>query len=842
MKRTLTLLLLASTSCGFAQKLDKLTVEKIMRDPKWIGTSPTGVSWSEDSKKITFTWNPENKGRDQQYFITPEDTKPKLLTPEERRAMATPVTGAWNHKHTMRLIEKSGDLYILDEKTKKETQLTATLDRESNATFSPDDSKVLYLKGENYYAVTLNGGLTQQLTNFTHPAAGTTTATPAFVAGGRGAGGQGGGRGGQGGGVQGGGRGGVGRGGAAQGGNEEETWLHDQSMSLFDVLKDRASADRQPQAGGGRGGRFGGGAGAGQPKRMTELSTGDRTLGGVVVSPDGRFVTYRLTKAADPAKITIVPAFVTNSGYTEDIQNRTKVGAPLATSESFVYDSQKDTVYKIKLSDIPGIKDIPKFFADYPAELAKRQKANEDRKVTIQGPTWSEDGKNAVVTISAQDYKDVWIMKLNPETGGLTLLDRMHDDAWVGGTGGRGGRGAGGEGPWLDNTHYYYQSEATGYTHIYVVDVVTGEKKQLTSGKWEVSALKLSNDKKTFYFKANMDRPGNYDYYRMPVTGGTPVKLTSMKGTNDVELSPDEKWLAITYSNFTTPFDLYIQPNKPGATPVRITNSATEEYKSYPWRSPEIFTMKNRDGVDIYAQVYKPTNPAPSHPAVIFVHGAGYLQDIVDQWSHYFREHMFNNMLADEGYTVMEIDYTGSAGYGRDIRTGIYRFMGGKDLNDNVDAAKYLVQNYGVNPKNIGMYGGSYGGFMTLMAMFNAPDVFSSGAALRSVTNWANYNHGYTANILNNPYDDPKAYERSSPIYFAKNLKGNLLMLHGMVDQNVNFQDIVELTQRLIELHKDNWSLAPYPMEDHDFVEPSSWTDEYSRIHKLFNTTLLNNK
>jgi len=841
MKKIFTLLLLVSTSYCFAQKLDKLTVEKIMRDPKWIGTSPTAVSWSEDSKKINFTWNPENKGRDAQYSVTPEDLKPKLVTPEERRAIPTPVVGNWNRKHTMRLIEKNGDIYILDDKTRKETQLTSTLERESNASFSADDSKVFYLKGDNYYSVTLNGGLTVQLTNFVHPTAGATTAAPALAAGGRGAGAGGrGGQGGQGGGAARGGAGG--RGGAAQaGGNEQEVWLHDQQMGLFDVLKDRASADRQPVAGGaGRGGRggFGGGAAAGQAKHMTELSTGDRALGSIVVSPDGRFVTYRLTKAAEAGKIAVVPSFVTTSGFTEDIPNRTKVGAPQSSSESFVYDAQRDTLYNIKLSDIPGIKDIPKFFADYPQELAKRQKANEDRKVTIDAVSWSEDGKNAVVTISAQDYKDRWIMRLNPETGGLTLLDRMHDDAWVGGTGGRGGRG--GEGPWLDNTHYYYQSETSGYSHIYVVDVVTGEKKQLTSGKWEVSALKLSNDKKTFYFKANMERPGNYDYYRMPVTGGAPVKLTSMKGTNDVELSPDEKWLAITYSNFTTPFDLYIQPNKPGAKAVQVTSTATEEYKSYPWRSPEMFVMKNRDGVDIYAQVYTPKNPLPSHPAVIFVHGAGYLQDIVDEWSHYFREHMFNNLLADEGYTVMEVDYTGSAGYGRDIRTGIYRHMGGKDLNDNVDAAKYLVEKYGVNPKNIGLYGGSYGGFMTLMAMFTAPDVFSSGAALRSVTNWANYNHGYTANILNNPYDDPNAYKISSPIYFAPGLKGNLLMLHGMVDQNVNFQDIVELTQRLIELHKDNWSLAPYPMEDHDFIEPSSWTDEYSRIHKLFQNTLKN--
>jgi dipeptidyl aminopeptidase/acylaminoacyl peptidase len=164
--------------------------------------------------------------------------------------------------------------------------------------------------------------------------------------------------------------------------------------------------------------------------------------------------------------------------------------------------------------------------------------------------------------------------------------------------------------------------------------------------------------------------------------------------------------------------------------------------------------------------------------------------------------------------------------------------MGGKDLSDHVDGVNYLVKNYGVNPKNVGLYGGSYGGFITLMGLFTQPDVFAAGGALRSVTDWANYNHGYTSNILNEPFTDSIAYKRSSPLYFAEGLKGHLLMCHGMVDVNVHFQDIIKLSQRLIELGKDNWELAVYPMEDHAFVEASSWTDEYKRVFKLFERVL----
>ena len=255
-------------------------------------------------------------------------------------------------------------------------------------------------------------------------------------------------------------------------------------------------------------------------------------------------------------------------------------------------------------------------------------------------------------------------------------------------------------------------------------------------------------------------------------------------------------------------------------------------------RDPEVLTFKARDDVDVYARLYKPIEPKNDSPAVIFVHGAGYLQNAHKWWSSYFREFMFNNLLADNGYYVLDIDYRGRAGYGRDCRTAIYRHMGGKDLADQVGGVQVLIEKYNVDAKRIGIYGGSYGGFITLIAMFTEPDVFAAGAALRSVTDWAHYNHWYTGNILNIPFEDSLAYVRSSPIYFAEGLKGTLLMCHGVVDRNVHFQDIVRLTQRLIELGKENWELAIYPMEGHGFREPSSWTDEYKRIFNLFEKNL----
>jgi dipeptidyl aminopeptidase/acylaminoacyl peptidase len=787
MKTRFTLLFLCFGFAASAQKLEVLTVEKIMRDPKWMGVSPDNIRWSDDSKKIYFNWNPDKTERDEVFYINPNNIKPQKTTLAERRDLI-PENGKWNKKRTLKTYEKNGDIYLLEVTSGKTVQLTNTTNRESNPTFSGDEGSIIFTNDSNLYALKLNKSELTQLTNFVKTAS--TEKKPAKD-------------------------------------NEQARWLKKQQLELFDIIKvnekDRKldSIERS---------QF-------KVAKLREIAFGDKRLSNVQLSPDGRFVTYRLTQSAEGVKNAIVPDYVTSSGYTEDIPNRSKVGSPQSTSESFIFDTRRDSVYSIVTKDLPGIKDIPAYFKDYPKELEALKKLNADRKVEISGPFWSPDSKYAIVNIDAQDNKDRWLMKLDAITGKLTLLDRQHDDAWIGGPG-TGAWFANGSLGWADNTHFYFQSEASGYSHLYLADVITGEKKQLTSGKWEVQTLRLSNDKKTFYLTANIEHPGITHFYRIPVTGGAPVKITSMKGGNEIDLSPDEKWLAIRYSYSNKPWELYVQPNKPGAKATQVTNSTTEEFKSYPWKEPEVISFRNRNGKDIYARLYRPKNPDPAKPAVVFVHGAGYLQNVHYWWSSYFREYMFNNMLVDNGYTVLDIDYTASSGYGRDIRTGIYRHMGGADLTDQVDGVKLLVEKYGVNPKHVGLYGGSYGGFMTLMALFTQPDVFASGAAIRSVTDWAHYNHGYTSNILNEPFNDEIAYRQSSPIYFADGLKGHLLMLHGMVDQNVNFQDIIRLSQKLIELHKENWELASYPVEDHGFVQPSSWTDEYKRIYKLFEETL----
>lgn len=776
------------SSIAQAQQLAPLTVQKIMRDPKWMGVAPTNYRWSADSKTVFFSWNPENKEKDQAYKVSVTSNKPEV-TEDGAADKAASTNYVYNKDKSLGLFEKGGDVYLYNFKLKKETRLTNTVDRENGAYFLYNND-VIYQKGDNLFQVNLQTSETKQLTNFIkgkRPTFPERTAT-----------------------------------------SMQDAWLRADQTALFEIIKKRSQTGGRSQVAGGR--RFG--AVDANTRTIKPIYLEDKFLSGLVVSPDGLYVSYRLTAPITNNHNTIVPNYVTASGYTEDIPGRAKVGEFLNTSESFILNIDKDSVYVVKTSQIPGIKDLPDYVKDYPKQLEERTKKNEDRKVNFGTPVWNENGTTAIITADAQDNKDFWILKLDSKTGDVSILDRQRDEAWIGGPGV--GRGIN----WIDNNRFYFQSEATGYSHLYTFNVANGEKKQLTSGNWEVQRLQLSKDKTTFYISGNKEHPGITHFYKLSVNGGELVQITSMKGGNEVTLSPDEKWLAINYSYMDKPWELYIQPNKPGAKAVQITKSTSAEFDSYKWRQPDLVSFKNRYGDDVYARVYPAANPHPNKPAVVFVHGAGYLQNVHYWWSQYFREFMFNNMLADNGYTVIDIDYTASSGYGRNHRTGIYRHMGGKDLTDQVDGVKMLVEKYGVNPKNVGLYGGSYGGFITLMGLFNASETFRAGAALRSVTDWAHYNHGYTSNILNEPFNDPEAYKKSSPIYFADKLKGDLVMLHGMVDVNVHFQDIVRLSQRFIELGKDNWELAVYPVEDHGFVEPSSWTDEYKRIFKLFETTL----
>ncbi|RYG23792.1 S9 family peptidase, partial [bacterium] len=518
-----------------------------------------------------------------------------------------------------------------------------------------------------------------------------------------------------------------------------------------------------------------------------------RRVGPTSISSTGKFAAVEVTEDAPAGRAAEVPSYVTRSGFTEMLSTYSKVGER----------QNRETVILVDLTSGKSVSYAP------------------PRPGTMGAARWSPDGRTVVIDFSSEDHEDRWLVAHDTNSGRMSTIWNEHDDAWVGGP-------LRGFIQWTPEGRLAFGTERDGYANLWTVNPDGSEARPIVSGPFEVSDVTLDRKRGRFVFVSSEGSPFKRHVDAVPFSGGPVTKLAELSADEDAAYSvgPDGT-LAVVRSSPARPAELWIGDKQ-------ITQTPTAEWLSYPWIEAPIVQIPARDGVMVPAKLYKPKRWKKGGPAVLFVHGAGYLQNVYVGWSHYFREMMFDHLLMEKGYTVLDMDFRASAGYGKAWRTAIYRHMGGKDLDDNVDGARWLVKNLGVNPKRIGLYGGSYGGFLTLMAMFREPDTFAAGAALRPVVDWRNYHHGYTSPILNNPQDDPEAYAKSSPIEFAQGLKGALLICHGMVDVNVHFQDSVRLTQRLIELGKENWSVAPYPVEDHAFTRPESWTDEYKRIVMLF--------
>ncbi|HEV8370482.1 MAG TPA: alpha/beta fold hydrolase [Pyrinomonadaceae bacterium] len=786
----------------------ELTVDSIMRGPRLVGYTPTGVYWSQDSHKVYFRWKQPDEPRLKEtslYEVNRDGTGLRRLSEDEAR-LAPPANGELSRDKTKTVFSEEGNIFLYDHTKGERRQLVKTTDPESNPHFTFDQQSIYFTRQNNLYLMSLDGGSLEQLTDIRTSTAGPNTAqqgvTISTSQGARQSEGQ-------------------------QKGTESQEFLRKEERTLLDAVRERAEQREEQEAK--------------RKKRETRkpfnVPAGQNVLS-LNLSPNGKFIIAAVSQTATGTKGTIVPNFVTESGYTEDIAGRAKAGDAQGRSRLMIIDVESGETKNVD----HGQRQVASQTTEQPQRdtaesTTETQQARDrdgqprDRDVQLFPPQWSDDGKNVVLLARSGDNKDRWLLLLDATTGKTKVLSSLHDDAWIGGPGtftlG-----------WLpDNTHVYFESERDGFAHLYLVSIVGGDAKQLTSGQFEVSDVRLSLDKTKFFFTSSEGSPFERHLYSMSINGGPRTRITILPGNNNVTISPDETTLANLRSYSNKPTELYLLPNKPAEASSEaksVTTSPIPEFFTHDWIDPRIVSFKARDGATVYGRMYMPSAWKRGGPAVFFVHGAGYLQNVHRWWSSYYREYMFHHLLMERGFLVLDLDYRGSAGYGRDWRTGIYRHMGGKDLSDHIDAVNYLVKEHGVDPKRIGLYGGSYGGFITLMAMFTEPDTFAAGAALRPVTDWAHYANGYTANILNLPQNDAEAYRKSSPIYFASGLKGALLICHGMVDTNVNFQDSVRLVEKLIELRKENWEVAPYPVEDHGFEREESWADEYKRILKLF--------
>ncbi|MDH5455126.1 MAG: prolyl oligopeptidase family serine peptidase [Gammaproteobacteria bacterium] len=778
-----------------AAAAEGLTLEQIMADADWLGNQPENAYWGADSAVIYFQQKRQGSELRDLFMVDSRDGAIAQIAERDwsQASRGDAVYDAAGDRHAWTY---AGDVFLSDGDTVR--QVTRTAAAESAPTFM-NDGRLAFQRDGHVFLFDPRNGFVEQISNLRFEK------DPA----------------------------------------EEDAFdvMRAHQERLYEQLRKAEKKEDEAREHGNSLYRFD------EALSAAPIYMGDKLESqGFAISPDGkRLLLVTSARDADAGKRGTMPNYVTLSGYTETREVRTRVGRNGDAPHSvWLIDLESGDKHELDLGDLPGMDEDP--LADLRAsaiehyvalgedrdKAAARVKAPETRGAQVFSTLWSWDGSQVLLWVRSTDNKDRWIATVDFDDRKLVNQHRLTDEAWNNWNHIEHG--------WLkDNQTIWFLSEDHDYLGIYTKHIGERRSKARVAGKHVVFDPELGPSGKFIYYQANVEHPGIYEIWRLELESGKTAQLTTLGGFNEVSVSPDESKLLITHSELDRHPELYVQDNVPGAEARQLTDTMSEAFKRINWRRPEIVAIPSSHvDAPIYTKVYLPADhdPARNYPAVVFVHGAGYLQNADYGWPDYFREGMFHSLLNEHGYVVIDMDYRASEGYGREWRTAIYRRMGVPELEDYVDGVNYMVENYGVDRDRIGIYGGSYGGFMAFVAMFKAPDLFKAGAALRPVSDWAHYNHGYTSNILNTPGIDPEAYYISSPINYVEGLKNPLLIEAGMQDDNVFFQDSVFVVQRLIELQKENFEIALYPQDPHGFKHPESWLDGYRRIYKLFEENL----
>ena len=416
---------------------------------------------------------------------------------------------------------------------------------------------------------------------------------------------------------------------------------------------------------------------------------------------------------------------------------------------------------------------------------------------------WSPDSKTLLVNWNGRDYKERRILLCDAETMALTEVYRERQEPFL----------------WHLDARWdpkgetiFLTSEKDGYRHLYALPASGGTPRQLTSGEWDVLEIQVPKTGSEIVFAASEAHPLERHLYAIPMKGGDLRRLTSIPGTCQGVLSDDGRRVATRFSRFLRPPDLCMFPVDEPDKRRRVTRSPLPGFGVVDPIEPEYFTFRNEeDGAEIHGFLVKPHDfdPSKTYPAVL---SCVYANIAKNEWISY---DLFDYYMANEMQTiVVRVDFRASTGHGRDFHYGYYQKMGIIDAGECVSAAHYLASLPYVDGDHIGMWGSSYGGFLTLMTLFTHPGEFKAGAAWKPVTDWKNYTDDYTAQRLGRPEDFPEVYEATSPIHHAAGLEDALLVVHGMVDDNVLFQDTVQLVQKLLEEEK-TFDVMFYPKANH---------------------------
>ncbi|MEO8512016.1 MAG: prolyl oligopeptidase family serine peptidase [Ignavibacteria bacterium] len=479
--------------------------------------------------------------------------------------------------------------------------------------------------------------------------------------------------------------------------------------------------------------------------------------------------------------------------------------------EYIINSSGKDSIYKTETEfSYPGTERYSTSFGEY-----------------------SPDGKKLLLDIETLDRHSRKLFMYDVVSKDMREIYSESDPAWF--------ERHSNQTMFIDSEYVMFESEISGYNNLYKIKTDGSGLTAVAGGPFTILSSVVNRQKGIVYFVANTEVPYDYNIYSADLSSGSVIQLTKEHGDiEDLRISSDGNYLFYSHSFINKPNELYSY-NLPTGETKQLTSTISPKFSAIEWKMPEVITFNNEeDGQLLYGFVYKPKNfnPKKKYPLICFVHGAGYLQNVTNGFSPYRDNFMVDTYLTEKDFIILDIDYRGSMGYGKEFRNKTYRNLGYWEVSDYISGVNHLDNLGFIDKNNVGMYGGSYGGFTTLMALFRHPEMFKAGVSLRAVSDWKNYfysNRWFTLGRLGDldSSDIAGYYELSSPITYAENLQGHLLMTHGMLDDNVFFQDMVQLTQKLIDNKKD-FEVMIYPKENHGFYRQTSWLDQYKRITGWF--------
>lgn len=385
-----------------------------------------------------------------------------------------------------------------------------------------------------------------------------------------------------------------------------------------------------------------------------------------------------------------------------------------------------------------------------------------------------------------------------------------------------------------DGAAFVWSSERTGYRHLYLYDR-NGELLQaLTSGRWQVDNVVGVDEKKGIvYFTGTLDGPTERHLYAIPFEGGEPRRITSGSGNHQVVLSRDRSRFVDTYLALDNPPAITLRALEDGRTLKTLhdqTDSINDDFSLQP---PQLEALRSRDGETLYGAVYRP--PASfgdgPHPLIVSVYGGPHSQRVINCWT--LTSDMRAQYLSRLGYLVFRLDNRGSSRRGLEFERAIKHKLGGLEVRDQVDGVRWLVRQGLADPQRVGIFGGSYGGYMALMCMAQAPETFKAAVAIAPVTSWDGYDTFYTERYMGTPQSNPNGYRESSVLNHLEGIKGNLLLVHGLLDENVHFRHTARLIKALIAAGKD-YEFLLFPDGRHSLRKETDRVYLEERIGRFF--------